>query len=140
MSLLISFIIFIIILFVYIHMIDQFKKSNDLELYEMDYTNNNDLNETCNIKQPIVFYLKNVNEEFFDNINIEYLDKIQDNILITDEKREQFVLNFSSASLLLQNDKKHKFYTEDNESFVYDTNLQNLYESNDAFLKPYFNN
>ena len=42
----------------------------------MDYTSNNDLNETCNIKQPIVFYLKNVNEEFFDNINIEYLDKI----------------------------------------------------------------
>ena len=138
MSLMISLTIFVIILFIYIHMIDQFKKSNDLELYEMDYTNNNDLNETCNIKQPIVFYLKNVNEEFFDSINIEYLDKIQDNILITDEKREQFVLNFSSASLLLQNDKKHKFYTEDNESFVYDTNLQNLYESNDAFLKPYF--
>ena len=61
MSLIISLIIFIIILFIYIHMIDQFKKSNDLELYEMDYTSNNDLNETCNIKQPIVFYLKNVN-------------------------------------------------------------------------------
>ena len=138
MSTLISVLIFIIILFLYIHMIDQFKKSNDLELYEMDYTNNSDLNETCNIKQPVVFYFQNTNEEFFENIKIENLDKLQDNILITDEKREQFNLNFSSASLLLQNDKKNNYYTENNESFVYDTNLQNLYESNDAFLKPHF--
>ena len=46
MGSILSILIFIIIFFLYLHLIDQYKNSNDLELYEMDYTNLNELNET----------------------------------------------------------------------------------------------
>lgn len=43
MNFLITFLIFILILFLYIHINDQYKKSEDLEIYEMDYTSNMEL-------------------------------------------------------------------------------------------------
>lgn len=138
MSSIFSLIIFVIIFFIYLHLIDQYKTSNDLELYEMDYTNNNDLNETCNIKQPVVFNYNHVNDDFYQTITNETLENIKDNLIITDEKLEQFMLECSSACVLLHNDSKNHYYTENNELFVYESNLQNVYEKNDYFLKPPF--
>ena len=40
MSGLINIILFITVLVIYIHIINQLKTSEDLEVYEMDYTNN----------------------------------------------------------------------------------------------------
>ena len=40
MSGLLNFLLFIIVLVIYIHIINQLKTSEDLEVYEMDYTTN----------------------------------------------------------------------------------------------------
>ena len=37
------FIIFVIIFFIYFHVINQYKTSEDLEIYEMDYIDNDNL-------------------------------------------------------------------------------------------------
>ena len=50
------FIIFILTFFLYFHIIKQYETSEDLEIYEMDYLDNENLQETCEIKQPILFY------------------------------------------------------------------------------------
>lgn len=138
MGSILSILIFIIIFFLYLHLIDQYKNSNDLELYEMDYTNLNELNETCNIKQPIVFHYQNVNPQFFELLTNDILENKKDNLLITDQKLEQFILECSSALILLHNDKKNSYYTENNDHFIYESDLQNIYETNDDFLKPPF--
>ena len=104
----------------------------------MDYTNLNELNETCNIKQPIVFHYQNVNPQFFELLTNDILENKKDNLLITDEKLEQFILECSSALILLHNDKKNSYYTENNDHFIYESDLQNIYETNDDFLKPPF--
>jgi hypothetical protein len=52
---LLSFFIFIIILFLYVHIQEQYKKSEDLEIYEMDYTSNDHLQTVCAMKQPVLF-------------------------------------------------------------------------------------
>ena len=55
MSPLIHILLFIIILLLYIHIVHQYKTSEDLEIYEFDYENTEHLQEVCNIKQPAVF-------------------------------------------------------------------------------------
>jgi len=138
MGSLLSILIFIVIFFIYLHLIDQFKTSNDLELYEMDFSTPTELNETCNIKQPIVFQYKHINEEFFQVLTNETLENIKENILITDNNQEQLILECSSACVLLNNESKNDYYTENNDLFIYESNLQNLYEKNDQYLKPPF--
>ena len=59
-----SIFIFIIILFLYIHIIDQYKRNEDLDILEMDYQNNVDLQKICNIRQPFVFDFKIVFDDF----------------------------------------------------------------------------
>ena len=65
--------LFILILFMYIHIVNQYKTSEDLEIYEMDYVSNAHLQEVCSIKQPVLFHYKNVNPEFFDALDNEHL-------------------------------------------------------------------
>ena len=48
--------IFIIVLFFYLHIIYHLKKSNDLEVYEINEPTKNELEEICNYRQPVIFY------------------------------------------------------------------------------------
>ena len=73
MSTILNILLFIIILFLYIHITHQLKKSEDLEIYEMDYSSNTHLQEVCEIKQPVLFEYKSINPEFFENLNIDSL-------------------------------------------------------------------
>ena len=66
--------IFLIILFMYIHLVQQYKRSEDLEIYEMDYTNNDNLQEVCDIKQPVLFEYKMHHPEFFSDVNIDKIE------------------------------------------------------------------
>ena len=49
-------------------MVYQYKKSEDMEIYEMDYISNTQLAEVCCIKQPVLFSYNNINPEFYKSI------------------------------------------------------------------------
>ena len=36
----------------------QFKKSEDLEIYEMDYSTNAHLQDVCDVRQPVLFNVR----------------------------------------------------------------------------------
>jgi len=72
MSGLLNFLLFIIVLVIYVHIINQLKTSEDLEVYEMDYTTNQYLQEVCNIKQPVLFNYDSVSPDFYENINLMF--------------------------------------------------------------------
>ena len=57
----------------YIHIVHQYKRSEDLEIYELDYSSNTHLQEVCDIKQPILFEYKTVIPEFYEKMNYEDL-------------------------------------------------------------------
>ena len=38
----------------------QFKKSEDLEIYEMDYSTNANLQDVCDVRQPVLFNVKDI--------------------------------------------------------------------------------
>ena len=52
--------IFIVILFLYIHIANQFKKSDDLEIYETDFTSTKHLEDVCELKQPVLMNMVNI--------------------------------------------------------------------------------
>ena len=144
MSGLLNFLLFIIVLVIYIHIINQLKTSEDLEVYEMDYTNNQYLQEVCDIKQPVLFESNEIMPEFFENINAEtfknndkYDVKIKD---IRDYYKEEgidyIVLPVSSATNLMKTDTRSNYFTENNDEFIENADLYQFFHSNDTYLKP----
>ena len=56
MNLFFQIILFVIVLLFYIHITNQYKKGEDMEIYELDYKDNDYLQEVCEVKQPSIFF------------------------------------------------------------------------------------
>jgi len=126
--------IFIIVLFLYIHIIDQYKKSEDLEIYEMDYVSNNELQTICNMKQPVLFEFKH--EITLDDLekNGSYDVKVRDSNDISD----YVMLKFDSFKTLIDSDSESHFFTEGNHEFVEESGLYDSLNDLNSSLKPVF--
>jgi hypothetical protein len=129
------FIIFIIILFLYVHIIAQYKKSEDLEIYEMDYKTNQILQETCDLKQPILFQLS-----IDEPVTMDYLsDKKNDVRVYTHSKPGSYVLlPFDQFHNLITTTSIPDYYTEKNQDFIDESSLYDYFRELDPFLKPYY--
>ena len=57
MNPLLATVVFVIVLFVYIHIYHNVKVSNDLEVYEVESPSKDRLEEICDIRQPALFIL-----------------------------------------------------------------------------------
>ena len=136
-----TFIIFIIVLFLYVHIIGQYKKSEDLEIYEMDYVSNANLQEVCNIKQPVLFEFKNVNSDIFTDLDLEILQKHETydvKVKDTNDVSDYVMLKYGSFKGLIDTDAKSHFITEGNHEFIEDAGLYSEFAELNAYLKPNF--
>lgn len=129
----ISILIFISILFFYIHLQYQFKTSEDLEIYELDYTTNKNLQEICHLKQPVLFQIDHLKEaeSFFHSIQNNSKFKHQD-INVKDIRDyykpdvtsvDAISLSVSSAFGLMETDPKGHFFSENNSDLIRDENI-----------------
>lgn len=144
----IHILIFLIILFLYVHISNQYKKSEDLEIYEMDYSTNEHLQEVCDIKQPTLFEYKTHNPEFFENIDFDKIVETSGSLDVKVKTNEDYwagadsidfvVLPLQSATTLMTTDTHAKYFTENNYSFIEDAGLESAFVENDIFLKPSF--
>jgi hypothetical protein len=141
MSTLSSFIIFILILLVYIHITSQFKKSEDLEIYEADYNYNQQIQDICDIRQPVLFNIQQSNPVFFEH-NISDLllhSKTDYEVHVKDihdnQSGDSILLPFRSASGLMEADDNSRFYSENNFEVTTDI-IEHHYQSMDELLKP----
>ncbi len=143
MQILINFIIFIIVLFFYIHINFQLSTSDDLEIYEVDELTKERLEELCNIKQPILFNYYSLdlddnlnqsslleNYKSFD-INLRNIKdySLDDNIFIP--------INLYDGYNLFSNDSSNTYISESNREFLNETTLYKKIISNDIFFRPY---
>ena len=149
MTFYLNILLFLIILFLYIHIVHQYKRSEDLEIYEMDYASNDHLQEVCDIKQPVLFEYRSVNPEFFTKVNYDRVSddfyantdiKVKDinDYWDTDDAVDYVVLPFQTGTNLMRTDPKSKYFTENNEEFLEESGLLGLFQSNDSNIKPYF--
>ena len=128
--------LFIIGFVFYIHIISHYKKGDDLEIYEMDYTDATELNKTCSIHQPVVFSLhinatnsnkkiSLVNEQIEKIISVDamrFYNRKYVKVYDTNDyyvssnnssKNISFVyLPFSSATVLMNTDPRSHFFIQ----------------------------
>ena len=148
MNFFISFLVFLIILFLYIHIIHQLKTSEDLEIYEMDYATNSQLQEVCEVKQPVLFEFESVYTDIFENLSKEeifskygsYDVKIKDCRDYNESTKsiDYVVLSLQSSQSLLESDSGSHYFSENNEELVNESGLSSEYKELDTYLKPSF--
>lgn len=144
--------VFIMVLFLYIYIMNQFKKSEDLDIYEMDFSNNTHLQEVCDIRQPVLFQFQNIHPKLFADITPQYIARFGSyDVRIKDahdyyknHRTENTQVDSVSLSLhnsikLLENDNVAHFFSENNDDFLDESGLLRSMRSMDDFLKPMFN-
>ena len=70
MNIIISLFVFVFVLFLYLHIFFHIKVSDDLEVFEVSNLSKERLEEICDLRQPVTFYL---NLDCFKNL---YLDNV----------------------------------------------------------------
>lgn len=136
-----TFLLFIVLLFFYIHVTDQYKTGEDLEIYEMDYTNNNYLQTVCDVKQPVLFSYQTICPEFFENLVVSGGDiqvKEVADYWASEDTVDSITLSAESGISLMSTDTRSQYISENNEAFLVDSGIAGLYALHDEFLKPYF--
>jgi hypothetical protein len=148
MDFLVNFLIFVVVLFLYLHIIHQYSRSEDLEIYEMDYSSNKQLQEICDVKQPVLFHMETIDSTLFDTVNLHSIKNIEDHELKVKDTLDYYnesidsvdsiVLSTPSCIQLIETDPKSHFFTENNEEFVEESvYYKRFYEMNEL-LKPPF--
>jgi hypothetical protein len=158
--LIVSILIFCIVLFLYLHIHFHLKRSNDLEVYEIDQPSKQRLEEVCDIRQPATFEYYNeqlltqlsyqaIHNSYraFD-INIRDVSKTPSSSSSTDDSKNpqkgtenEFVLfipvALKIAHEVLKKDTEMKYISENNADFIEETGLIKTFQLNDEFLRPY---
>jgi hypothetical protein len=143
LNLFFTFFIFCLVLFIYIHINFHLKTSNDLEVYEIEETSKNKLEEICDLKQPVLFDFNN--QKIRDGTNINYIlnnyysfdVKIRNTKKCNYESEIYIPLPLSSSVKLFNEDKEESYFTENNNDFLQETGAYKNFQYNDEFLRPY---
>jgi len=148
----VSLFIFVVIVFLYIHITAQWKKSEDLEIYETDYTTNTHLQEVCAVRQPVLFVFQQPTS-LYESIQLSKMDKYSTYTVnvkdihdywkpVNDGQGEPTIsvdsveLPFHSARRLFETDVSPRYISENNQSFLEETGLERTLSSMDTYLKP----
>ena len=158
--LVISIFIFCIVLFLYLHVHFHLKRSNDLEVYEIEQPSKQRLEEVCDIRQPTTFELYNeqlltqlsyqaihTSYRAFD-IHIRDVSKMPSSLQTQDKTKIQqkgtehdsvlyIPVTFKIAHEVLKKDTEMKYLSEHNADFIDETGLIKLFQLNDEILRPY---
>lgn len=127
--------IFFLVAFLYIQIVVQYKSNENLDIYEIDYFDNINLQDTCNIMQPFVFQ----SDHILPSTNIKLVDENMTILLYEQGSANYpFQTNLNTVKdLFLSNIKSAKqYYTET----VIDVNSElgsDLFLM-DPYLKPPF--
>ena len=130
--------LFLLSIFFYVHLQFQYKKKEDLEIYEMDYLSNANLQEVTDLKQPVFFSIGDT-DYLFSQLHPDLQEEVvvkdvgdyhrSSSLSLSKDKGTKetaligITLSFSSAYGLMDSDPKHVFYSEQNSGFLEETNI-----------------
>ncbi len=137
------FFIFCVVLFIYLHIHFQLKTSNDLEMYEIEHTSKDKLEEICDLRQPVLFETdttkinETTNKSYLLNNYGAFEIKIR-NVKSIDPDAERYMpLPIKSAFSLFDEDKSCTYLSENNMDFLKETGVIKNMQYNDEFFRPY---
>lgn len=140
MNIIIIVLIFFLVLFIYLHIFYHLKTSDDLEVYELSNLSKERLEEICDLRQPLTFYLDidNFNKLSKENIVANYSSfdiKLRDTS-INSETEFFLPVTLNKGITVLEEDTNKKYISENNRDFLEETSLIKILKSNDEFLRP----
>jgi hypothetical protein len=134
-----EWVIFIVIFFLYVHITNQYKSSEEVDIYEYDYVENINLQETCNMLQPFVFQSKELlpSPPSLDEASSENPDA---NFYVYDDpKKDPIQIPNKTAMELMTKSLSKKYYSEHNHEFIQEmTDFKDSMLESDSFLRPSF--
>ena len=139
----ISFVIFCIVLFIYLHVQFHLKTSDELEIYEIEQASKDKLEQICDIRQPVIFMMDDDDDKIVKTTNKSYLlnnfpafdVKIRDSV--NNPETELYLpLQFKIADKLFQKDTTGVYFSENNMDFLQETGVIKNLQYNDGFLRP----
>jgi lysine-specific demethylase 8 len=138
--------IFLSVIFIYLHIYHQLKKSNDLGIIKLDNPTKDELEEECDLKQPLFFKYNNDNLKTSCNLNSitqiypnYYLNLFNETIIKPLVKKSSLCyspVNISELQELLLNDKDGIIISQNNEEYLKEMQLNSIIQENDLYLKP----
>ena len=145
MSLISTVLIFLLVLFFYIHIQFHLKKVNELDVYEVHVTSKQQLEKICDFKQPTSFHIildslpmlfnKQALLESYKN-NYVKMRKVQYDI--SSNKNSSYTnISLKSALSVCSKTKNDSYIIERNSNFLKETNLIKNIEKADKMLRPY---
>ena len=140
MYILINFLIFVITLFLYIHIYFHIKCSNYLEIYEIENISKQNIEEIYSLKQPFLFNYSDSNMDFIEAINMDYLKKnygtFDIRIYNKNDTNIAIHINLITSCDLFNKDVSNNYYSEHNNDFLEETTLLKYFSDSDIFLRP----
>ena len=138
----ISFVIFCIVLFIYLHVQFHLKTSDELEIYEIDQASKDKLEQICDIRQPVIFTMDD-DDKIVNTTNKNYLldnypafdVKVRDSVNNPDTEL-YLPLQLKIADKLFQTDTVGVYFSENNMDFLHETGVIKNLQYNDEFLRP----
>lgn len=162
MYVLINLLIFLVIVFLYIHIYNHLDTSNYLEIYEVDEIPKEKFEELCNLKQPLIINTVSINNNVtiqkllsnYSGFDIKIMNINQCYNQNYNQSCEQFnndstqsdisninpmplPIKINTAIQLFNNDISGIYYSEYNSDFIQETTLEKNFENIDLFLRPY---
>lgn len=148
LKIIIAMVVFCVILFFYLHIQFHFKTSNDLEIYEVDQASKEQLEEICDLRQPVLFDWGNDDDCVAKIIHTTNMQCLLDNYPVfevkirnktdTTEDPEMCVpLPLRMAVQLFREDDKATYFSEGNMDFLRETGTIKHMSYNDGYLRPF---
>ena len=143
MKIIFAVFIFCVVLFVYLHIQFHLKTSDELEIYEIDETSKDKLEEILDLRQPVLFHWNN--PKIIETTNKTYLSshyscfdvKIRNTGEKEEEQSDLYVpLSLQVANQLFQQDKTASYFSEKNKDFLEETGIVKQFKFNDSFIRP----
>lgn len=152
-----TIVIFIIIVLLYSHLMEQYKKGEELEIYEIDYQDREHLHQVCKSKQPLVFEFSSIlpSSHPLNTVSLDILvnkygkrdvfvndtdDFSQNNVQGISggiSKRIQGIpLSLESSVKLFSSDTRCHYISDSNSDFVSETAVEGWFEELDEFISP----
>ena len=135
MEILINLLILTATLFLYIHIYNQIKTSNYLEVYEIQNISKDKFEELCDLKQPLL-----INNIELLNFDISYIQNYYGSFDIKIGNKNAYdmflPMKFLTAIELFNKDNSANYISENNKEFIEETSLIKEFSINDLFLRP----
>ena len=113
---LITIVIFLIILTVYLHIAYQLKTSNDMEVFETTFVSKEQLDNICNLRQPIIFDYIHFPIFERDRLLKDYGE--QTIVIKSVDTKEDIPYLLKDAVQLIDKDTTGSYYIEKNHDFI----------------------